>query len=317
VPPSAWVGAYNVNISTIDGGSTPGTGKFAVSKPVAPTITSITPAAGPRNATVTYTIVGTNFEPGLTNVTFRNSTGSVLNGTVITSITSTRITGTILIPANALTGLYNVNINTLYGGSTPGTGKFAVTKLAPTITTITPATSYRNATVGFTIKGSNFEPGTTIVTFANKTGSVLNETSLISVTPAQIIGTIMVPPNASIGAYNVNISTMYGGSVPGTGKFAVAKNPTMTLTSVTPGTIYQGTTVGYAIAGTNFEPGLSAVTFNRTAYGDVATTVSSSTPTLIRGTVTIPAGTPTDKWNVIVSTADFGNVTKTAAVTVL
>ena len=213
--------------------------------------------------------------------------------------------------------MYNVNISTLYGGSTPGTGRFTVTKLAPAITTITPVTSYRNATILYTIAGANFEPGTTTVIFRNATGTVLNDTSLISVTPAQIIGTIMVPPDAQVGAWNVNISTMYGGSTPGTGRFTVAKYPAMTVTSVTPGTIYRDTNVGFAIAGTNFEPGLSSVTFNRTAYGDIAATVSSSTATMIRGTVTIPGAATNGSWNVIVSTADFGNVTKAAAVTVL
>jgi PKD repeat protein len=316
VPPDASIGAWNVNVTTVDGGFAPGTGLFAVTKK-APVITAITPVSSGRNTTVSFSIAGSNFEPGTTTVVFKNSTGSVFATPAISSVTATRINGTLEIPPEAWVGAYNVNVTTQYGGFTPGTGLFSVTKTAPVITTITPVSAYRNMTVGFTITGTSFEYNTTTVVFMNSTGSVLNTTVLTGLTPTRITGTIMVPPDAGIGAWNVNISTMYGGFTPGTGRFTVAKYPAMTISSVTPGTIYRGTTVGYAIAGTNFEPGLSAVIFNRTAYGDVAGAVSSGNATLIRGTVTIPGTALNGSWNVVVRTADAGNVTKAAAVTVL
>jgi PKD repeat protein len=316
IPPAAWVGAYNVNISTADGGSVPGTGKFAVTS-LAPTLTTITPAAGSRNTVVAYSITGTNFEPGTTTVAFRNATGSSLNTTILSSVTATRINGTIIIPPGAWIGAYNVNITTQYGGSVPGTGKVTVTKLAPTITSITPANGARNTTVTFSIAGANYESGTTTLIFRNATGSALDAPTLTSVTPTRINGTIFIPQGAWIGAYNVNITTVYGGSVPGTGLFAVTKYPAPTVSSITPVNMYRNTTVGYAIAGTNFEPGLTRVYLNRTGASDITTIVSSGNATLIRGNVTVPVIGPAGTWNVVVWTADGGNVTKASAVTFL
>jgi PKD repeat protein len=316
VPADALIGAYNVNVSTVDGGSVPGTGLFSVTKK-APAITAVTPASAPRNTTVAFSIAGSNFEPGTTTVVFRNASGTVLAVPAISSVTATRISGTITVPADALIGAYNVNVSTVDGGSVPGTGLFSVTKTAPAITAVAPASAWRNQTVSFTITGTNFEPNTTTVMIRNASGSAVNETTLTSVTTTRITGIVMVPPNAWIGAYNVNISTQYGGSTPGTGKFAVAKFPAATISSMTPGTIYRGTTVGYAIAGTNFEPGLTSVWLNQTGHGDMMVPVDSGNSTLLRGSLTVPSFVTNGSWNIIVSTADGGTVVKGAVVTLL
>ena len=259
-----WVGAYNVNISTINGGSTPGTSRFTVATPLPPTLTSITPAIGYLNTTVYYSIVGTNFIPGQTTVVFKNATGAILNASSVTSVTTTRINGTLLINSTRWVGAYNVNISTINGGSTPGTSRFSVAKpLAPTLTTITPAIGYQNTTVNYVIVGTNFIPGQTTVVFKNATGGVLNPTTLTSVTTTQINGTIVIPSRPWLGAYNVNISTIDGGSTPGTSRFTVSKFPTPTITSFTPATAYRNTLLSYTVVGTNFQPGLTTVNLTR------------------------------------------------------
>ena len=245
IPYNASAGYWNLRVATTSGGDTVALKKLTVTNLSAPAITSIVPATGIRNTTVMYTIVGTNFEPGLTNVTFVNSTGSVLNTTMLTGVTATRITGTIMVPPNASIGLYNVNISTVDGGSTPGTSKFTVARAAaPAITSITPATGSRNASVMYTIAGTNFQPGATNVTFVNATGFVLNTTVLTNVTATRIAGTILVPPSAWVGAYNVNISTVDGGSTPGTGKFAVSRPVAPAITAITPAAGPRNATVG-------------------------------------------------------------------------
>ena len=305
VPRQAWTGAYNVNVRTLDGGSTPGTGMFLVAKPV-PTITSIIPASANRNTTVSYTIVGTNFRSGQTSVIFfRNGTYSILNSTVLKSVTSTQITGSIIIPSNAWIGAYNVNISTIDGGSTPGTGKFVVAQLPPTITSITPASALRNTTVSYTIAGTNFLPGQTIVVFRNASGSILNSTTLTSVTTTSIRGTITIPRRAWIGKYNVNISTKDGGSTPGTEKFEIVQPD---IKSITPTSGYWNTTVNFTIAGTNFIPGQTTVVF-RNASGVLASAkLLSVTATQVRGYVVIPSRPWLGAYSVNISTIDYGSI---------
>jgi PKD repeat protein/FtsP/CotA-like multicopper oxidase with cupredoxin domain len=316
IPKNAVIGAYNVNISTINGGSTPGTGRFTVALQPAPTLTSITPATGYLNSTVSYTIVGSNFIPGQTNVVFKNATGTVLSPTTITGVTATQITGTIAIPKNAVIGAYNVNISTINGGSTPGTGRFTVARIpAPVLTTITPATGFQNTTVSYSIVGTNFIPGQTTVVFKNATGSVLASTVLTSQSTTRLNGTIVIPPRAWIGAYNVNITTIDGGSTPGTGRFTVSKFPTPTITSFTPTSAFRGTQLSYTVVGTNFQPGLTSVTLTRTGSANIATTISTQSTTTITGSAAIPGTAATGLWTVNVTTIDGGSVTRPSAIT--
>jgi hypothetical protein len=312
IPSTAWTGAYNVNVRTLDGGSTPGTGMFLVAQPV-PTITSITPASANRNTTVSYTIVGTNFRPGQTTVVFRRASGSILNSTVLTSVTTTSIKGTIVIPSNAWIGAYNVNISTIDGGSTPGTGMFTVAQLPPTITSITPASALRNTTVSYTIVGTNFLPGQTSVVFRNASGSLLNSTVLTGVTATQIKGTITIPRTAWIGAYNVNISTKDGGSTPGTEKFAVIQP---TITSITPTSGYWNTTVNFTIAGTNFIPEKTTVDFRNTSGVLASANVISVTATQIKGYIVIPSRPWLGPYSVNISAIDYGSIPSTVQFTV-
>ena len=56
---SAPAGAYNVNVTTVDGGMAPKSGTFMVGYLAIPTITSLTPVSGLRNTTVKFTVTGT------------------------------------------------------------------------------------------------------------------------------------------------------------------------------------------------------------------------------------------------------------------
>ena len=157
IPYNAPMGPYRLDIITPDGGIVNKPGAFTVNVFPAPTITSITPASGFRNSTVGFTIAGTNFEPGLTTVNFTyQTTGAFLNTTVLTSVTSTKIIGTIMIPWNAPTGLYQLAVNTTDGGGVIKVNAFTVNAVpAPTITAITPTTGTKNSTVLFTLTGTN------------------------------------------------------------------------------------------------------------------------------------------------------------------
>jgi hypothetical protein len=255
--------------------------------------------------------VGTNFIPGQTTVVFKNATGYVLNTTQLTSVTPTQITGTLVLNMTPWIGAYNVNITTINGGSTPGTGKFTVARpLAPTLTTITPAIGYINRTVSYSIVGTNFIPGQTTVVFKNATGYVLNTTQLTSVTPTQINGTLVLNATSWIGLYNVNITTINGGSTPGTGKFTVSKPPAPVLTTITPTTWLQNTTVSYSIVGANFIPGQTTIEVKNASGAVLGTTqVTSVTPTQINGTIVVPQRPYLGWYNINIVTVDGGTTT--------
>ncbi len=52
-----------VNVTTVDGGTSTSPIRFTVVKPV-PTITLMTPVSGVRTSLVTFSMTGTNFQPG-------------------------------------------------------------------------------------------------------------------------------------------------------------------------------------------------------------------------------------------------------------
>ena len=69
IPPDAGIGPWNVRVITADGGENTLVGKFNVQQLLLPTITSITPATGVRTSLVTFSLAGTNFQPGTGNTT--------------------------------------------------------------------------------------------------------------------------------------------------------------------------------------------------------------------------------------------------------
>jgi hypothetical protein len=331
IPFSAPTGSWNASVTTFYGGQVWKPAALTVSNFPAPTITAITPTAGTKNSLVAFTITGTNFQTdtGKTNVTiYEDVTGTELGITLI-GLTSTQITGSVTIPGSALSGAYHVNVTTTDGGmeanpSTPVT--FAVGYLGiPTlgITPLNQTSGYLNSTVAFSITGSNFEPGLTTVAFSNLTvpGLVLNTTTLTNVTGTKITGTIMIPNNAPTGPYRLDISTADGGVVNKINAFTVNAVPAPTITSIIPVSGYQNSTVGFTIAGTNFEtgPGQTTVAFvNKTTGLPLNSTVGVNTVTAtgITGTMVIPFNAPTGTWNVSVTTVDGGTAGKPSAFTV-
>jgi hypothetical protein len=215
IPRNPKYGAYNINLSTVDGGFAQDTGLyFTVLQREAPTITSITPATGYQNTTVNYSIVGTHFIPGQTSIVFQNTSWKELTPITVTRITDTQINGTIVIPSRPWLGSYRINISTVDGGRATGTGVyFTVAKFPlPVITSVIPSTAYTNTQVNYTITGTNFQPGLTKVSLSNV--STTRWTTVTSVTSTSISGNTLIPnTTANIGFWSVNVVTVDGGKV--------------------------------------------------------------------------------------------------------
>jgi hypothetical protein len=330
IPFNAPVGAWNISIATA-GGKIWKDSAFTVQGLPNPIFTSVTPAtAWVRNTTVNYTIKGTNFQPGNTAITFQNRSGLFLNGSNagVTSLNATTITGTIHIPFDAPVGAWNVSIATVDGGRIWKDSAFTVQSFqTPIFTSVTPATAWvRNSTVNYTIKGTNFQPGNTAITFQNRSGLFLNGSNagVTSFNATTISGTIHIPFDAPVGAWNISIATVDGGRIWKDFAFTVQSFPKPTVTTITAsGLYYRNTTINYTITGTGFQPEKTTVLFrNKTGQNLNATPVNSGvkmvTPTTISGTILIPNNAPTGTpYNITVTTIDGGTGTKESAFSVI
>ena len=213
-------------------------------------------------------------------------------------------------------------MTTVDGGIAPKSGSFAVGFVGiPTITSLTPGSGFLNTTVNFTVTGTNFEPGSTVVAFTNQTTSQTLTPIFYNVTsPTQISGNFSIPSNAATGPYRLDITTTDGGVVNKPGAFTVNVFPAPTITSITPTTPwYRNATVPFLITGTNFKSGQTTVAFNYPSNGTALNStvaVNTVTATTISGTVVVPYSAPTGTWNVSVATVDGGMDWKPSAFTV-
>jgi hypothetical protein len=152
----------------------------------------------------------------------------------------------------------------------------------PTLTSIAPATGALGTTVPITLTGTNFAEGATVAT--SNTGITVGPVTVVSAT--QIGTTLTIAANAATGPANVAVTTSGGTSNELT--FWVVPPPP-TLTSVSPATGVQGTTVSVTFTGTNF---VAPVTVTASNAGIVASNVSVVNAAQITATLTISLPTP-------------------------
>ena len=133
--------------------------------------------------------------------------------TTVYSVTPSQLVGGVQIPTWAAIGAWRLNVTTLDGGLTSNPSAFTVSKLpVPSITTFTPSTAYQNMNVSFVITGNYFEPGGITTVNLTKPGQTDIPTTLTSVYPSSITGTVAIPAGNTTGSWNVNVTTLDGGT---------------------------------------------------------------------------------------------------------
>ena len=269
--------AANLVVTTL-GGTVTKTSAFTYA--AAPTLTSVTPSAGPLAAGKTITLTGTNFLAGATV-----KVGGVAATSVVV-VSSTSITA--VTPAGAA-GAKDVAVTTV-GGTATKTAAFTYVAL-PTITTVTPISGPVAGGTTITITGTNLT-GATSVKVGGVAATILTNTATVitATTPA-----------GTAGAQSVAVTTV-GGTATKASAFTYVALPTIASVSPTSGPLTAGTAI--TIAGTN-------LTGATVTVGGVAATSVVATATSI--TAKTPAGTAGAK-DVVVTTAG-GVATKTAAFT--
>jgi hypothetical protein len=116
-------GAWNIVVTNADGQSS-GTRTFTVNAPN-PVFTSNVPGTAARGDAPDLTITGTGFQPGAT-VTYTRAP-TTISLTNVTVVSSTQITGTLVIPSGATTGQYSITITNTDGTAVTRTNRFTVT----------------------------------------------------------------------------------------------------------------------------------------------------------------------------------------------
>ena len=319
----SFAGNYYGEVYTVDGGTGTKSGAFTVEFAGMPTVAQVSPTSAYRNSTVQFTVTGTNFQPGLTNATYRNqTTQKTLNstdGVDINSVTTTKLIGNITIPATAPTGFYRLDVMTADGGTANKVNALKVLPvLAPQIGTLTPTSGAKGTTVAFTLLGSNFmTPEQTSIRVVDDSSGTELATSIISMTDKKVIGSFIIPANAPQAKYKLEVKTTDGGTVTKYEAFTVNARKVPTIGTITPNTGFKNSTVSYTLKGADFVDGATIVRLRATGSTINATvdTVSSDAKT-ITGSFFIGANNATGAYRLDVFTADGGFSSKTGAFTV-
>ncbi len=265
--PAHGVGAVDVAITT-PGGTATATGAYTYLG--APTVTVLSPAAGPAAGGQPVMITGANMT-GATAVTF-GGMAATLGTATVTSVTVTT-------PAH-VPGAVDVAVTTPYGTTTVA-GAYTYVA-APTISSLTPTAGPLVGSQIVSINGSNLYSDAMTVTFGGTaTPGGLKSPSFLK------IGT----PGHAAGAVDVVVTTP-GGTATATGGYTYAPAPTVTGLAPTGGPV--GGAQAVVISGTDLT-GTTAVTFGGTAatLGAVtATSVTVTTPAHAAGAVDVAVTTP-------------------------
>jgi len=107
IPTNAYLGSWDVKVQN-PGMTTWVTKSKVFSIRDTPTITGISPSSAPRGSTVTATVTGTDFGPGIQ--VYIATSGTTVWGTDVTLLSANQFRGTFAIPSDATVGGYQVGI---------------------------------------------------------------------------------------------------------------------------------------------------------------------------------------------------------------
>ncbi len=277
-------GTVHVTVSTPKGTSATSTADRFTYR-IAPTVTGISPTAGPLAGRTSVIIRGTGFT-GASRVLFGTTAVSFMlnSDTQITAVS----------PAGS--GTVDVKVTTPGGTSATSTVDRFTYLPAPIITAVSPTSGPAAGGTSVTITGSNFNGATKVLfgTVAANNVKVVSATQITAVSPA------------GSGAVDVKVTTPGGTSATSTAdRFTYVPVPTVTGISPTSGPVAGGTNV--TITGTGFTevskvlfgPTVSIFTVNSSTQITVISPPSSAGTVHVR--VTTPGGTS--------ATSDFDQFT--------
>jgi len=268
----------------------------------APTISTITPAAGNPGQTVNVTIKGTGFQTG--------ATVTAGNGITVSNVArpdDTTITANFTIANNASNGARDVRVTNPDGSFAQRDNAFSVGN-AISVTSLAPNTRGRGAqNQAVTITGIGFVTGAT-VSFSGS-GVTVDSATVVSSTRIDVV--IDIAAGATVGARTVTVTNPNGISDTCPGCFNVAANPT--VTSTTPSSVARGRQdIDVVVTGSGFLAGATA------SFGPDITvsSVTVTSATSLTARITVGVGAATGARDVRVTNTDGGTDTCNGCFTV-
>jgi IPT/TIG domain len=282
---TAAVGPQNVTITTPGGTSTPAL-VFTIISASAPALSAISPNAGTQGAVVTVTLTGTNLA-GASAI----GAGPGITATLLT-VTATQVTANFTIASNAVPASPGITITTAGGTSqiNPLVTFTISVPPPPTLTSITPASGFRGASVPVTLTGTNLTAASAINA---GTGITVSNRTVVSST--QVTATFTIAAGATIGNQNVTITTPGGTSAPAV--FAIGAPPPPTVTGINPPAGTQGSSVPVTLTGTNLIASVIGAPAGITVSNPVIVNATTVTATFV-----IAAGAPTGPQTLTITT---------------
>ncbi|MDP3564307.1 MAG: hypothetical protein Q8R70_07425, partial [Methanoregula sp.] len=180
---------------------------------------------------------------------------------------------------------------------------FTVTSNAPTITSSTPASGVRGATVSITnLRGSNFQPGATVTYWRGAYTIPLN--SITVPLRTQITGSLSIDLAAPTGAYNITVLNTDGKMVTRANAFTVYASSPPTISGIAPGSGARLAAVPVVVTGTGIQAGARVRLYNGTTAVYLAPVGIVTPPNTISTTLTVPISVIPGTMNVRVTNPD-------------
>ncbi len=205
---------YPVKVSHVDLSSVP------VVTPTAPTavpttllgsgprITSVSPTVAALNTPVSLTITGTNFISGAT-VSLVQPGYPTVQATGV-SVTSTQIT--CMANLNGLnTGSLSIRVTNPDGQYNSLNNGFVIGDVIPGITGVSPTTGPLGQTISLVITGTNFENPAAVTLSLTGTSDIICQ-STVSTPPSKITCSLVIPSDATTGAYHSVVRNSVSGN---------------------------------------------------------------------------------------------------------
>ena len=276
--PAGSAGTVDVTVTNAGGTSaTSANDQFTYA--AVPTVTSVSPSAGPTGGGTSVTITGTAFT-NASAVKFGTTSATSLTVNSATSITATAPAGS--------AGTVDITVATPGGTSATSINDNYRYAAVPTITAVSPSAAPTAGGNSVTITGTNFT-GATAVKFGttNATFTIVSATQITATAPAESAGTVDITITTPGGTSATSASDQY----------TYAGTPTVSGLAPNAGPLGGGTTV--TITGANLSLA-SAVKFGATSAIGVtvvsATKITATAPAAalagaVDVTVTTPGGT--------------------------
>ena len=268
IPQSAPAGLYDLLVNgTIDGVLTK-LNAFTVNVSTNPIISSISPSTAQKGQTLDVTITGVNthFNQVSTAINLNFSTpfyqgssttnGSNISSTSVTKISDTSIQASFTIPTYAVEGLYTPSLYTPTDGTISLANGFTIsgTSMAPSISNISPTSSWQGKTLTIYISGNytHFLSGSNTVSLSQGGSTPIQATSVAKLSDSYIQAEFSIPSNANTGSYSVMVSNSLDGTLTLTGAFTLNSASTQPrITKITPSSAKQGENLDVTISGVN------------------------------------------------------------------